>query len=102
MSLPRSPSKATARGANRACPVPCRRKVDAAEAGHAGDRRNGTGLAAWCLPNSYRDQGDPRQSLRAHLQRDPRWLAAQRSGHFEFVFTPTHGSWLNLVEGFFS
>ena len=24
------------------------------------------------LPNSYRDQGDPRQSLRAHLQRDPR------------------------------
>lgn len=23
-------------------------------------------------------------------------------GRFEFVFTPTHGSWLNLVEGFFS
>ena len=22
--------------------------------------------------------------------------------HFEFVFTPKHGSWLNLVEGFFS
>jgi DDE superfamily endonuclease len=21
---------------------------------------------------------------------------------FEFTFTPTHGSWLNLVEGFFS
>lgn len=21
---------------------------------------------------------------------------------FEFVFTPTHGSWLNMVEGFFS
>lgn len=21
---------------------------------------------------------------------------------FEFVFTPTHGSWLNLIEGFFS
>jgi transposase len=24
------------------------------------------------------------------------------SGRFEFVFTPTHGSWLNMVEGFFS
>ncbi len=23
-------------------------------------------------------------------------------GRFEFVFTPKHGSWLNLVEGFFS
>ncbi len=23
-------------------------------------------------------------------------------GRFEFVFTPTHASWLNLVEGFFS
>ena len=23
-------------------------------------------------------------------------------GKFEFVFTPTHGSWLNMVEGFFS
>lgn len=23
-------------------------------------------------------------------------------GHFEFVFTPKHASWLNLVEGFFS
>ena len=24
------------------------------------------------------------------------------AGRFEFVFTPKHGSWLNLVEGFFS
>ena len=23
-------------------------------------------------------------------------------GRFEFIFTPTHGSWLNLIEGFFS
>ena len=23
-------------------------------------------------------------------------------GRFEFTFTPKHGSWLNLVEGFFS
>jgi hypothetical protein len=30
------------------------------------------------------------------------WLADQPAGRFEFVFTPTHGAWLNLVEGFFS
>jgi hypothetical protein len=23
-------------------------------------------------------------------------------GRFEFAFTPEHGSWLNLIEGFFS
>ncbi len=39
----------------------------------------------------------------AHISRETRdWLAAQRDGRFEFVFTPKHGSWLNLVEGFFS
>jgi transposase len=39
----------------------------------------------------------------AHISKETRgWLAAQRSGRFEFVFTPTHGSWLNLIEGFFS
>ena len=30
------------------------------------------------------------------------WLAGQPEGRFTFVFTPKHGSWLNLVEGFFS
>ena len=30
------------------------------------------------------------------------WLAAQPEGRFQFVFTPKHGSWLNLVEGFFA
>jgi transposase len=30
------------------------------------------------------------------------WLAQQPAGCFEFTFTPKHGSWLNLVEGFFS
>jgi hypothetical protein len=30
------------------------------------------------------------------------WLAAQPAGRFEFTFTPKHGSWLNLIEGFFS
>lgn len=31
-----------------------------------------------------------------------RWLADQPEGRFTLVFTPKHGSWLNLVEGFFS
>ena len=30
------------------------------------------------------------------------WLAKQAAGRFEFTFTPKHGSWLNIVEGFFS
>jgi transposase len=39
----------------------------------------------------------------AHISKETRaWLADQPEHRFEFVFTPTHGSWLNLVEGFFS
>jgi hypothetical protein len=30
------------------------------------------------------------------------WIAQQLAHRFEFTFTPTHGSWLNLIEGFFS
>lgn len=26
----------------------------------------------------------------------------QKGGRFEFVYTPKHGSWLNLIESFFS
>ena len=38
-----------------------------------------------------------------HISRETRtWLAAQPGGRFAFVFTPKHGSWLNLIEGFFS
>src|SRR5205085_7704869 len=39
----------------------------------------------------------------AHISRETRaWLAEQTAGRFKFIFTPKHGSWLNLVEGFFS
>src|SRR5207244_1509555 len=39
----------------------------------------------------------------AHMSREMRTcLAAQVPVRFEFTFTPKHGSWLNLVEGFFS
>src|SRR6266576_1977093 len=39
----------------------------------------------------------------AHISKETRaWLAEQPAHRFEFTFTPKHGSWLNLVEGFFS
>src|SRR6266481_2590042 len=39
----------------------------------------------------------------AHVSKETKaWLATRPAGRFEFTFTPTHGSWLNLVEGFFS
>jgi transposase len=39
----------------------------------------------------------------AHISKETKaWLASQPPGRFEFTFTPKHGSWLNLVEGFFS
>ena len=39
----------------------------------------------------------------AHISKETKvWLADQPVGRFEFTFTPKHGSWLNLVEGFFS
>jgi transposase len=39
----------------------------------------------------------------AHISKETNaWLADQPAGRFEFTFTPKHGSWLNLVEGFFS
>ena len=39
----------------------------------------------------------------AHISKETKaWLADQPIGRFEFTFTPKHGSWLNLVEGFFS
>ncbi len=38
----------------------------------------------------------------AHTSRETQTYLNTIPGRFEFVFTPTHGSWLNLVEGFFS
>jgi transposase len=39
----------------------------------------------------------------AHISKETKaWLAQQPEGRFTFVFTPKHGSWLNLIEGFFS
>ena len=39
----------------------------------------------------------------AHISKETNaWLATRPAGRFEFTFTPKHGSWLNLIEGFFS
>ena len=39
----------------------------------------------------------------AHISRETQaWLTTQPAGRFAFTFTPKHGSWLNLIEGFFS
>jgi transposase len=39
----------------------------------------------------------------AHVSKETKaWVAQQPAHRFEFTFTPKHGSWLNLIEGFFS
>jgi len=39
----------------------------------------------------------------AHTSRETRnFLATMPEGRFEFIFTPKHGSWLNMIESFFS
>ena len=38
----------------------------------------------------------------AHISRETMAYLATRPGRFEYVHTPTHGSWLNLIESVFS
>ncbi len=38
----------------------------------------------------------------AHTSKETRRYLEQHPGRFEFVFTPKHGSWLNIIESFFS
>jgi transposase len=38
----------------------------------------------------------------AHCSRETKRFLASKPGRFELVFTPTHASWLNYVETFFS
>lgn len=40
-------------------------------------------------------------NLKVHTSDETRRYLASVPGRFEFVFTPKHGSWLNMVEGFF-
>lgn len=41
-------------------------------------------------------------NLKVHTSNETRRYLATIPERFEFVFTPKHGSWLNMVEGFFS
>lgn len=41
-------------------------------------------------------------NLKVHTSEETKKYLATVPGRFDFVFTPKHGSWLNLVEGFFS
>lgn len=41
-------------------------------------------------------------NLKVHTSEETRKYLATVPGRFDFVFTPKHGSWLNMVEGFFS
>ena len=41
-------------------------------------------------------------NLRVHTSEETRKYLATIPDRFEFVFTPKHGSWLNMIEGFFS
>lgn len=38
----------------------------------------------------------------AHTSKETQEYINTVPGRFQFVFTPTHGSWLNMIEGFFS
>ena len=38
----------------------------------------------------------------AHISKETRSFLATLPNRFEFTFTPVHGSWLNLIESFFS
>ena len=37
----------------------------------------------------------------AHISKETKSYLATKPNRFEFIFTPTHGSWLNLIESFF-
>lgn len=41
-------------------------------------------------------------NLKVHTSDETRIYLATVPGRFEFVFTPKHGSWLNMIESFFS
>ena len=39
---------------------------------------------------------------KAHISKETRAFLATKPSRFEFIFTPTHGSWLNIIESFFA
>ena len=57
------------------------------------------------LDNKY-DKGDKIRLVldnhSSHTSKETKEYLKTRKGRFEFVFTPKHGSWLNIIESFFS
>jgi transposase len=41
-------------------------------------------------------------NVSSHISKETRAFLETRHDRFIFVFTPKHGSWLNMIEGFFS
>ena len=58
--------------------------------------------STWLTPRQPRSRSFSTITPRIFLEKPKTWLAARPEGRFQFVFTPKHGSWLNLVEGFFA
>ena len=57
------------------------------------------------LDNEYPDDWKLRIILdnhSAHVSKETKKYLLTKPGRFEFVFTPKHGSWLNMIEMFFS
>ena len=57
------------------------------------------------LNNSYPESWQIRIVLdnhSAHISKETQKYLKTKSGRFQFIFTPKHGSWLNIIEMFFS
>lgn len=57
------------------------------------------------LDNEYPDDWKIRIILdnhSSHVSKETRKYLLTKPGRFEFIFTPKHGSWLNMIETFFS
>ncbi len=57
------------------------------------------------LDNEYPDDWKIRIILdnhSSHVSKETRKYLLTKPGRFEFIFTPKHGSWLNMIEMFFS
>ena len=70
------------------------------------DTHKSSDFIAWLkiIDGQYPEQDTIRLVLdnhSAHTSKETQRYLATRPGRFEFVFTPKHGSWLNLIESFF-
>ena len=50
----------------------------------------------------HRDQADPRQPFRTHFEGNPSLARHPAARPLRLYLHAKHGSWLNLIEGFFS